>query len=284
MNFLDNLISSKLLITAEDLEFVRAAIIGVVPDVLQALGTLVLAFLIYKLTAWPLRKLLIKREVEEWLARIIANNVYKFLVIVVALITALGQLGIHVGTAIAGIGVAGLALGFIAQDSLANIVAGFLISIDRPFRVGDYITLDKYYGRIELITMRSTRIRTQDNTYVVIPNQKLINDIIVDHTAGGNTRVSIPVSIIYEASIEDARQAILKEVRKIDDVLEAPAPDVVVEKLGDSGVELLVRVWIHDNARERRTYFKTVEVTHRALGYANIEIAYPHLELVKKGT
>lgn len=280
MDILDHLISWRPYLTPEDIVFLRARLFLLVPDVVAAFAVLLIAVLIYKLTARPLRRLLTRSRMEEWLARIIAYNVYKFLVVVVAIVTALAQLDIHVGTALAGIGVAGLALGFIAQDSLANIVAGFLISIDKPFRVGDYITLDKYYGRIELITMRSTRIRTQDNTYVVIPNQKLINDILVDHTSGGDTRINVKVTIAYEVSIDAARAAILQEVVKIDGVMEKPAPDVVVEKLGESGVELLVRVWISNNALERQVFFRTTEVTKIALNAAGIEIAYPHLQLV----
>lgn len=282
MDIVDHLISWRPYLTPEDIAYIKAGLFPLIPDMAEAFAVLLVGVVVYKLTARPLRRILIRSHVEEWLARIIAYDVYKFLVWVIAIITALGQLGIHVGAALAGIGVAGLALGFIAQDSLANIVAGFLISIDKPFRVGDYITLDKHYGRIELITMRSTRIRTQDNTYIVIPNQKLINDIIVDHTAGGDTRVNVKVTISYEASIDEARAAILQEVAKIDGVTENPPSDVVVENLGDSGVELLVRVWISNNALERQVFFKATEATKRALQAAGIEIAYPHLQLVDK--
>ncbi|MEA2701719.1 MAG: hypothetical protein QOE22_428 [Candidatus Parcubacteria bacterium] len=276
----DHLISPRPYLTAQDIAFIRAQIFSFVPNLLEAIGIVILAFFFYKLTATPLRKILMRSAVEEWLARIIAYNVYKALVIVVALVGVLGQLGIHVGAALTGIGVISLAIGFIAQDSLSNIVAGFLISIDKPFRVGDYITLGDHYGRIDLITMRSTRIRTQDNTYVVIPNQKIINDVVVDHTANGDTRVNVGVSITYESSVEDARSAILKEVTHIEGVLGNPAPDVVVDKLADSGVNLLIRVWIADSSKERQIYFKTTETVKRSLDAAGIGIAYPHLELV----
>jgi small conductance mechanosensitive channel len=279
---IDHLISPRPYLTAEDIAFIRAELFSFVPNVLEAVAIVLLGFVFYKLTAAPLRRLLVRNNVELWLARIVAYNVYKFLVIIVTLLGALGQLGIHVGAALTGIGVVGLALGFIAQDSLANIVAGFLISIDKPFRVGDYITLGNQYGRIELITMRSTRIRTQDNTYVVIPNQKIINEVVVDHTTNGDTRLNISVTITYDSSVEDARAAILKEVAQIEHVLGTPAPDVVMNKLADSGVELLVRVWIADTTKERQVFFKTTEAVKRALDGAGIDIAYPHVQLVGK--
>jgi len=281
-SIIDHLISARPYLTAEDILFIRAGVFSFVPNVLEAVGIILLGLVFYKVTTRPLRKLLMRGQIEEWLARIIAHNVYKALVIIIALVAALGQLGIHVGATLTGIGAITLALGFIAQDSLSNIVAGFLISIDKPFRIGDYITVGSHYGRIDLVTMRSTRIRTQDNTYVVIPNQKIINDVVVDHSAGGDTRITVYVSITYESSIDDARRAVLEEVAHIEGVLANPAPNVVVNKLADSGVELLVRVWIADASKERRVYFKTTETVKKALDAADIKIAYPHVELVNK--
>lgn len=278
---IDHLISPRPYLTASDIIFIRAQLLAFVPNVLSAIAIFILAYLFYKITARPLKKILMRSQVEEWLARIIAYNVYKPFIFIVAFVGALGQLGIHVGAALTGIGVIGLAIGFMAQDSLSNIVAGFLISIDKPFRVGDYITVGDQYGRIELITMRTTRIRTQDNTYVVIPNQKIIDDVVIDHTANGDTRINVAVTIAYESSIETARAAVLKAVADIEGVLGNPAPDVVVDKLADSGVNLLVRVWIADSSKERRVYYQTTETVKRALDAAHIEIAYPHLQLVK---
>lgn len=263
---------------------IKFGVFNIVPNVLEAVLALLLGFLFYRATAPYLHRLLMRGHVEEWLARIVAYNVYKAIVVVVMLVAALSALGVNVGAALTGLGILGAAVGFAAQDALSNIVAGFLISVDKPFRVGDYITLDKYYGRIELITMRSTRIRTQDNTYVVIPNHKIINEVLVDHTTNGDIRINVGVSIAYEASIEDARTAILKEVAGIEGVLLDPAPDVVVSELGDSGVKLLVRVWIANPALERRVFFKTGEATKKALDDAGVEIAYPHVQLVGKRT
>ena len=281
-SIVDHLISARPYLTAEDILFIRAGVFSFVPNVLEAVGIILLGLVFYKVTTRPLRKLLMRSQIEEWLARIIAHNVYKALIVIIALVAALGQLGIHVGATLTGIGAITLALGFIAQDSLSNIVAGFLISIDKPFRIGDYITVGSHYGRIDLVTMRSTRIRTQENTYVVIPNQKIINDVVVDHSAGGDTRINISVAITYESSIDNARRAILEEVAHIEGVLANPAPNVVVNKLADSGVELLVRVWIADASKERRVYYKTTETVKKALDAAGIKIAYPHVELVNK--
>lgn len=252
------------------------------PDIVLALGILVGGYVVYLFTSGLLKKVLVRSHVENAFARLLVDNVYKFVITIVALIMAAGQLGINITAPLAGLGILGLALGFAAQDSLSNIIAGFLIFFDKPFRVGDYVTINDHYGRVELITMRSTRIRTQDNKYVVIPNQKIINEILTDHTTNGETRLIVPVTIVYETSLPEARTAILAEVATIEGLLEAPAPDVVLDVLGESGMELQVRFWIPSAVDERKYHFIVTEAVQRALTQADIEIAYPHLLLVRK--
>jgi|CXWL01.1.fsa_nt_gi small conductance mechanosensitive channel len=249
------------------------------PDFFAAAVTVVLGYLFYKLTARLFRSILLRSHVDDAFSHLLVNNVYKTIVIVVTGVLVVGEFGVNIVAPLAGLGVLGLALGFAAKDSLSNIISGFLIFFDKPFRVGDYITIADQYGRVELITMRSTRIRTQDNTYVVIPNLQIINDVLVDHSSNGDTRIIVPVSISYSESIQHAREAILKEVSQIDGVLEDPSPDVVVDKLADSGINLQVRVWIRDASFERRIFFATTERTREALGAAGIEIPYPHVQL-----
>ncbi len=251
-------------------------------DIVLALAVLFLGYVFFRLTAAVFRKVLLRSKIQDAFARLLIDNVYKVVVLVITLITAAGQLGINVVAPLAGLGILGLAVGFAAQDSLSNIIAGFLIFFDKPFKVRDYVTLGEHYGRVELITMRSTRIRTQDNKYVVIPNQKIINEVLVDHSTNGDTRLIIPVTIEYEASIEKAREAILHEISKIDGILKKPEADVVVESLATSGVLLQVRFWIASAADERRYHFAASEATKLALDQAGVNIAYPRLKMVEQ--
>lgn len=251
-------------------------------DIVLAIVVLFLGYLFFKLTAAFFRKMLLRSKVQDAFARLLIDNVYKIIVLVVTLITAAGQLGINVVAPLAGLGILGLAVGFAAQDSLSNIIAGFLIFFDKPFKVRDYVTLGDHYGRVELITMRSTRIRTQDNKYVVIPNQKIINEVLVDHSTNGDTRLIIPVTIEYTASIQKAREAILTELYKIEGILKKPEADVVVESLEGSGVLLQVRFWIANAAEERKYHFAAGEAVKSALDSVKIEIAFPHIKVVKK--
>ncbi len=252
------------------------------PDILLALVILIAGYIFYRATASIFRKLLLRSRIQDAFASLLINNVYKIFVAVITIITAAGQLGLNITAPLAGIGILGIAVGFAAQDSLSNIIAGFLIFFDKPFRVRDYVTIGDNYGRVELITMRSTRIRTQDNKYVVIPNQKIINEVLVDHSTNGDTRLIVPVTITYEASLETARESILSKFAAIDGILKKPAADVVVDKLADSGVNLQARFWIANAADERKYHFIATEAVKNALHESNVAIAYPHIQIISK--
>jgi small conductance mechanosensitive channel len=150
---------------------------------------------------------------------------------------------------------------------------------DRPFKIGDYITAHDLYGEVTAITMRTTRIRTMENTYVVIPNSKIIGEMLVNHSMYGETRVNVPVGIAYKEQIEEARKVLLAAVNGIDGVIAEPAPTIVVAKLDNSSVNLLVRVWIDDAADERPVFHRVAEASKVALDKAGIEIPFPHLQL-----
>ncbi len=265
-----------------DLYHIYERVINHSAEIVLCFGTLVLGYIFYRATAAVFRRLLLRSRIQDAFARLLIDNVYKVAVFVVTVIVAAGQLGLNITAPLAGLGILGIAVGFAAQDSLSNIIAGFLIFFDKPFRVRDYVTIGDNYGRVELITMRSTRIRTQDNKYVVIPNQKIINEVLIDHTTNGDTRLIVPVTITYESSIDDARSAILTQLSEIEGLLKKPAPDVVVDLLGDSGVKLLVRFWIPNAADERKYHFVATEAVKRSLDAAGIALAYPHIQVVTK--
>lgn len=178
-----------------------------------------------------------------------------------------------------GLGVAGIAIGFAAQETVANMIAGFLVFWDRPFKIGDYITTQDRYGRVQEITMRTTRIRTMENTYVVIPNKQIIGDMLVNHSLYGEMRINVPIGIAYKEKISEARAVLLPVIRAVPGVLETPPADVVTWSLGDSSVNLQARAWIADASMERPTQFAILEACKVALDEAGIEIPFPHLQL-----
>jgi small conductance mechanosensitive channel len=249
------------------------------PKLLAALFVMLAFWVLFKVTQPALRSMLRRADFAEALVRLLIDNVYKMTIFGFGVITAASQVGINIGAALAGLGVAGIAVGFAAQDSVANTIAGFLIFWDKPFQVGHFVSTQGAYGEVTSITMRTTRIRTPNNTYVVIPNRKIIEDPLINHSMYGHTRVDVPIGIAYKERVDAAREALLAAARADREVLDDPGAEVIVTELGGSSVNLQIRVWIADAAEERGVFARVLEASKRALDEAGIEIPFPHLQL-----
>jgi len=262
-----------------DVKELMTTLVAFVPRVAAALLVLVSFWLVYRVSRLALRAALQKADFHEALIQLMVDNLYRYAVMVVSLVMAADQLGINVGAALAGLGVAGLALGFAAQDSVANVISGIMIFWDKPFVVGDWIRTEGNYGRVVEITLRSTRMQTNRNTYVVIPNKTVIDAVLENYSKHGELRIDIPIGIAYKEDIGRAREVLLEAVRALPDVMATPPPDVVVESLGDSSVNLLVRAWLETAEGLQRATSAVVEASKVALDAAGIQIPFPHLQL-----
>ena len=262
-----------------DLKQVTTRLVEFLPQLVAAILVMAAFLALFRLFRRPLRAILDKAGFHEALVHLLVDNILRYAMIVVALVMAADQLGINVAAALAGIGIAGIAVGFAAQDSVANVISGILLFFDKPFLVGDWIEAEGQYGRVSEITLRTTRIQTPRNTYVVIPNKKIIDAVLENYSKHGELRVDVPVGIAYKESIPAAREVILKAVRDLPHVKSDPAPEVVALELGDSSVNLSVRVWIDRGSYQQSTYARVVEASKLALDAAGIQIPFPHLQL-----
>lgn len=254
-------------------------VIGFIPDAVVAIAVLIGFWAFYRISSLGLRGLLHRSGIHTTLINMLVDNVYRYAVLGFGIIMAADQIGVNVGAALAGIGVVGIAVGFAAQDTLSNIIAGFLIFLDKPFMVGDWLHVADQVGEVSEITMRTTRIRTKNNTWVVIPNKKIIDEVLVNHSKHGETRIDVPVGIAYKENIPRAREVLLEAVRAVKGVTTSPAPEVIVAGLGASSVDLEVRVWISTASDEPPVFARVVEASKLALDAAGIEIPFPHLQL-----
>jgi len=163
------------MVTEIDPALVQTKILSYVPNLIGAFVVVVAAFVLFKIVSFSLSKILKKSKIEYALIKIILT-IIKAIVWTIAALMIADQLGINVTAALAGIGVAGIAIGFASQDILSNILAGFIIFFDKPFKVGDYITYENKYGRIEEITIRSTLNKI--SRYDCITISSLITSIV----------------------------------------------------------------------------------------------------------
>ena len=194
-------------------------------------------------------------------------------------VTVLSQLGIQVAPLIAGLGIAGLAIGFAAQDTVKNLIAGVTILLDRPFRVGDNIELEDTFGTVEEITLRSTRLRTLNNQIAILPNAKVIEEKILNHSMHRALRVVVPFGIAYKESPHAAREAVLAVASGDERLHPDFEPQAVVTGLGDSSVDMELRLFLKDPRMEVPVGFEYHEKVFEALREAGIEIPFPHLQL-----
>lgn len=194
-------------------------------------------------------------------------------------IAVLAQLGINVTSLIAGLGILGLALGFAAKDTLENFIAGITILMDRPFRVGDNIQLQETFGTVQEITLRTTRVKTLNNQMAIIPNSKAISEKVINHTMLRALRIDVPFGIAYNENPEEARLVALATTK--DDTRLHPdhEPRVVLTGLGDSSVDMELRLHLKDPGLENSARMEYQEKVFNALKNAGIEIPFPHLQL-----
>ena len=261
-----------------NIEVLLTQFVAWLPSLLAAVLIVCAFYVLYRITRPILADLFHKIGLEPALANMLVG-VYRFVLITLGLVMAAGQLGINVGAALAGLGIAGLTIGFAAKDSLGNIMAGFLIFLDKPFHVGDWVTMGDRYGKVAEITLRTTRLQTLNNTWVVIPNEKVINETLTNHSANGPTRVDVPVGIGYGDSIAKARRVLLQAMAELDLVLKDPAPQVVLDNLGGSSVNLMVFVWIKDAKDEKPVFFQVLETIKTTLDTAGVEMPFPKLDM-----
>ncbi len=203
------------LIQRLDIEQLLTSAVEKVPGVLAAVFIYLLFWAGYRVLRLPARAGLLRAGLAAPLVDMLVDNVLKYSMLVFGVVMAADQIGVNVAAALGAIGVAGIAVGFAAQDTLSNIIAGFLIFIDKPFRVSDWVEVAGETGEVAEITMRTTRIQTKNNTWIVIPNKKIIDEVLVNHSRKGSTRIDVPLGIAYKEYIPKAREVLLEALKDV---------------------------------------------------------------------
>ena len=249
------------------------------PVVLEYSGKLTLAvitlligwWLIGRLTA-SIGRLLEARRVDRALSSFIGSLV-SIVLRILLLISVASMIGVETTSFIAMIGAAGLAIGLALQGSLANFAGGVLIMLFRPFRAGDWIEAQGVSGSVDSIQIFHTTLKTGDNKVVIVPNGALSNGHITNFSREPRRRADINIGIDYSSDIKRAREVLL-EIAQDPRVHLEPAPVVFVTGLGDSAVNLSLRVWVA-NGDFWPVTFAFTELAKERLTEAGIGIPFP---------
>ncbi len=176
----------------------------------------------------------------------IGSKMAKVIVVIAGFIMVLSLLGVQVAGIIAGLGIGGVAVAFAGQKTLENLFGSFMIGVDQPLRIGDFVKVEDLQGTVEAIGLRSTRIRTFDRTVVTIPNGKLSDTRIENFAARDRIRLHTKIGIVYSTKPETVR-AILGKMRQYLSERPEVFPDTILVHLtsfGDSALIIEVNTWL----------------------------------------
>lgn len=207
------------------------------------------------------------------------ETIVKFSLFIVGIIMALDSAGIKTTALLTSLGIAGLTIGFAARDALSNLISGILIFIDRPFVLGDLVEIDNDYGKVERITLRSTRVVTSDGRMLAVPNTEIINKTVASYTNFPHLRIDIDVTVGVDENIESVRQLLLALVKDDPDFMTEPPPRVVVTALNDYNVAMNLQAWIENERRHVEKRFELREKVYNALSREGVEMPFETLQL-----
>ncbi|SIS82724.1 small conductance mechanosensitive channel [Zobellia uliginosa] len=253
----------------------------VLPDVIMATIILVFGLWIIRFINKMVRKFFEKKDYDLALESFLQSfiNIALKVLLFVLVVT---QLGVKSSSLIAIIGAAGLAIGLALQGSLSNFAGGVLILLFKPFKIGDFISAQGIDGTVKEITIFYTKLTTFGNQLAIIPNGELSNNNVINYSAMPTRRDNIKVGIGYNSNIKTAKEIMLDICAKNENVLKDPMPEVYVDGLGDSSVDLTLRYWA-ENPVFWAAHFFIIEEIKRRFDEAGIEIPFPQRDVHVKG-
>jgi MscS family membrane protein len=201
--------------------------------------------------------------------------------VVVALVSSgflLDWFGYDISAIAAALGIGGLAISLAAKDTIADAIAGFIILVDRPFRLGDRIEIQGVgtWGDVVEIGLRTTRIRTRDNRMVIVPNSIIGTNQVVNYSyPDPRYRIETHVGIGYGSDIEAVRRIIIDTVRGVEGVVLDKPVDALYVEMGDSAMIFRVRWWIGSYVDTRRMFDRVHTALQHALDAAGVDMPYP---------
>jgi small conductance mechanosensitive channel len=210
------------------------------PNALSAIVVLLIGVFVSRAIVRAVERGTARIEIEPPL-RLLLLRILRLAVMAIFVIMALQNLGVELLPLIAGLGVAGAGIALALQGVLGNAVAGLTIIITRPFRVGEYIDIHNEEGRVESITLFSTKLSHPDRSVVIIPNRKIVGEIL--HNYGTLRQLNLSVGVAYDTDIGHALRVIDEVLANNPRIMKDPAPVVRVTTLGDSSVTIAVRPW-----------------------------------------
>ena len=243
--------------------------------IMGAIHVIVAALFVAKSVGRLFERWLNEQDLEPPL-RLLLLRLVKVLVVLLGLLIALDQLGLQIAPLVAGLGVAGLGVGLALQGVLSNVVAGLSIIFTKPYRVGEHISLLGVHGDVAKIDIFTTTLLHPDHSRIVIPNRKVVGEIL--HNFGSVRQLDLSIGVSYRTDI-DATLRILRDlVIRHPQVLQDPAPIIGIAAFADSSITLSIRPWVRV-AAVASTQIELNQAVLQRLQVEGVEIPFPQREI-----
>jgi small-conductance mechanosensitive channel len=244
--------------------------------VLKIVAIVLVGFLLMRVILFFVKRAMKKRFSEQSI--MIVRKLIAYSVAFIILILVLKQLNVKLAAILGAAGIAGIAIGFAAQTSLSNIISGVFLISEKAISVGDVIKVDAISGIVLSVDLLSVKIRTFDNQFIRVPNEKLINTEVTNITKYPIRRLNIDLSVAYKEEVSRVRELLLDITRHNPYCLDNPEPLFLIKEFGDHGVELLLGVWFvkTDYIAVKNTMMQEIKECFDSQG---IEIPFPHVSL-----
>ena len=246
-----------------------------IPKLITALITFGIALFLASVFARWIRSEAKKRIGDEETA-LLLSRLARWGVIVVGLVLALDQVNFDVTGFVAGLGIAGLTIGFALQDISRNFVAGILLLVRQPFDIGDAVEAAGHQGTVQEITTRDTVLKTWDGEMVILPNLEVFAQPIINYSELPNRRRTIQIGLGYGEDVERAVQIFLEAIQGVEGVLADPAPEVLADQLGSSTLDLSARFWVNQETHSLLgVHSAVVQAINTAAEREGLDLPYP---------
>ncbi len=247
---------------------------------IRIVGALALLFIGWLAAGWCgslVRRASDRANIDLTLGKFFAK-LTRWAILVLVVLACLGQFGINTTGFAAVLAAAGFAVGMALQGSLSNFAAGVMLLIFRPFKVGDVVSVAGQTGKVNEIELFTTTLDTPDNRRMILPNGSVFGSTIENISFHATRRADVAVGVDYTADIDKTREVLTQAIKTLDNILEDPAPQVVLTGLGASSVDWAVRVWTNasDFWPVKEAALRAVKM---ALDDAGIGIPYPQMDV-----
>lgn len=215
---------------------------GLIVGAATALAIFVLGWMLSKWAHRICLRMARRSQIDEALARFL-SSIAQYAVLAVAVIAALGKVGIQTTSLVALVGAAGLAIGLALQGNLSHFASGVMLLLFRPFTLGDRVTIGGQTGVVKDIGLFATSMNTPSNERVIIPNGSITSSAIINHTVLGTLRAGIAFGVAYGSDLELVMKTVIAACGSVDVVLDDPPPAVVFTGFGASSIDFEARPW-----------------------------------------